>query len=227
MALRFPFVRGTWYSFQEFEVFEKLVLEERRRDQQFDVALGVFRERWMKVRSNELYPVLRFARHRGIEGISKFRLCDEGADADVDLMHGEKLLRLQVTTAGPASFQDENWGLDHVLFMEKLKVEGEVTGTGPFRREKDGSISNCEDGFSTSERDARFLSGLIRALRGKEHHRVPNCELLVNAQTYCDHMDCEDFLRLAGDALASVPVLGFKNAHIFDNEPGYIISRKG
>jgi hypothetical protein len=227
MKLSFPFLRGPWYSFTEFTAFEDQLLVARREDKDLDLALGVGRERWMKLRNNELYPLFYFARHLGIEADASFKICADGAEADVELMHGTCIRQLQVTTAGPLWPAEENWGRDYVLHMEKLKVEGEVTGTGPFRREADGSISNRTEAISTAERNPPYLAGLVEALRGKQRHRLPDCELLVYAGTYCQMMSRESFLDLARAALATVPIEGFAKIHIFDSDEGFIITTEG
>jgi hypothetical protein len=107
--------------------------------------------------------------------------------------------------------------------MAKLNAQGSVSGTGPFRREKDGSISNREDAISTEERNPAYLAGLMQSLRGKEQHRLPNCELLVYASTYCQIMSREDFLNLGREALTAVALAGFDKVHIFDSSDGFII----
>jgi hypothetical protein len=221
----FPFKRDTWYPLAEFARFEDDLLSARRQDDELDHALRLGKEPWMKLRNEELYPVLYFARHLSATADASFKIGVEGADADVELRTGQQQpRRLQITTAGPLWTGENNWGRDHKLHMAKLNAEGSVSGTGPFRREKDGSISNREEAISTEERNPPYLAGLVQALRGKEQHRVPNCELLVHANTYCQLMSREDFLGLAREALAAVPLAGFDTVHIFDSPDGYIVS---
>src|SRR5215831_21361154 len=126
MALSFPFRRGVWHTFAAFSSFEDTLIIERRRDAALDLALGVGREPWMRLRNNELYPVFYFARHLGIEQDASFKLSAEGADIDVKLGHRGEVRHLQVTTAGPLWPSEKNWGRDYVLHMEKLKTEGSV-----------------------------------------------------------------------------------------------------
>ena len=225
MTLPFPFLRGPWYSFAEFVAFEDQLLAARRENKDLDLALGVGRVRWMKLRNNELYPLFHFAKHLGIEGDALFKICDDGAEADVELRHRQSVRGLQVTTAGPLWPAEKNWGRDHVLHMEKLKVEGSVTGTGPFRRETDGSISNRMEAISTAERDPPYQAGLVEALRGKQHHRILGCELLVYASGYCQIMSPDNFCDLARAALAAVPIEGFDKVHVFDGGEGFIVTQ--
>jgi hypothetical protein len=227
MTATFPFERDRWHPLAAFSSFEDSLLAARRQDVELDHALRLGKEPWMKLRNEELYPVLYFARHLGAVAGASFKIGVEGTEIDVELRIGQQqsIRRLQVTTAGPLwAAGDNNWGRDHKLHMAKLNAHGSVHGTGPFRREKDGSISNREEAISTEERNPPYLAGLVQALPGKEQHRVPKCELLVYANTYCQIMSREDFLCLAHEALATVPLAGFDKVHIFDGPDGYIVS---
>lgn len=226
-AKEFPFIRQSWYSLIELADFEDALLAARRQDKQLDADLRLARLPWMKLRNDELYPLRYFAEQTHLAEDTQFKICDEGADADFELkVVGEATRRLQVTRAGPIWTQDNpNWGIDHKLHMEKLNWEGQSLGWGPYRKESDGSISNREEMLSTEERDRPYLDGLVKALKGKRYHRIPDCDLIVHANTYHEAMNPQTFARIANVALSNVALNNFSSVYILDYGEGYFVDR--
>lgn len=226
IAIKFPFIRQTWYSLKELADFEGALLVARRQDKQLDADLRLERLSWMKLRSNELYPLRYFAEQTHLAEETQFKMSDEGADADFELkVDGETTRRLQVTRAGPIWPDNLNWGLDHKLHMEKLNREEKSSGWGPYRKEFDGSISNREEPISTEERDRPYLDGLVKALKRKQYHRIPDCDLIVHANTYHEAMNPLTFVCIANAALSDVLLNNFSRAYILDYGEGYFVER--
>jgi hypothetical protein len=177
----------------------------------------------MKQRNDELYPLLHFAKQTQLAEDTQFKIGAEGADADFEL---KTIRRLQVTRAGPIWTPDNpNWGSDHKLHMEKLNREGQSSGWGPYRKEPDGSISNPEEMLSTEERNRIYLASLVEALKRKQHHRVPDCDLIVHAVGYHEAMDPQTFASIANKALSTDPLKNFRSVYILDYGEGYIVER--
>ena len=227
-TIRFPFERGRWFTFADFLAFEAKLLPKRRKNEALDFALTQDAEPWMKLRNSEIYPLLDFARHIGVDQTALFTVCDKGNDVDVQLKEGDEIRRMQVTTAGPLwTNKDKDWGVDYKLQMEKLKSEGRIGGIGPFRRDKTtGTISNVEEAFTAEQVEPAFRAGLLAALGKKQHYRIPNCELLVRAEGYAMCLRPELFVRLARESLDHVPMTGFSKVHIFDAQESYIHSQQ-
>jgi hypothetical protein len=226
-GVSFPFARGTWYPLTEFLIFEDKLLGARRTDKKLDRALALLGRGWIKVRNDELYPLLFFAQHMEIVEKAQFKICDENEDVDVELKSEDMVRRLQVTTAGPIwGPEDSNWGRGYRLLLEKLKTVGHVSGWGPFRRESDGSISNREEAISSEARNPAYLAGLVRALEGKAHYRIPDCDLIVNAVGYGMAMNETTFLELSHRALGTVPISGFRNVYILDKGEGFFVEER-
>ena len=175
----------------------------------------------MKLLNAELYPLYYFAKQIHLSKETPFRICAEGADADLELKEGNDLRRLQVTQAGqiwtPAN---QNWGYEYKLSMKKLNSEGESSGFGPFTQNPDGSISD-RDALTTEERNQVYLDSLVKVLEGKKDYRIPDCELIVHALAYREAMDRKTFIDLAGEALRKIPLSNFRIIYILDGDDGY------
>lgn len=224
LDIKFPFMRQKWYSLKELTDFEGALLVARRQDEQLDADLRLARLPWMKLRNDELYPLRYFAEQTNLAEDTQFKICAEGADADFELKVGETTRRLQVTRAGPIWTPDNpNWGLDHKLHMGKLNREGQSSGWGPYHKESDGSISNREEILSTEERDRSYLDGLVKALKGKQYHRIPDCDLIVHAVAYHEAMDPQTFACIANAALSNVPLNNFCGVYILDYGEGCFV----
>ena len=100
-TIKFPFERQTWYSLKELTAFENALVLARRQDNQLDADLRLARQPWMKLRNDELYPLLYFAKQTHLAEDTQFKICAKGAAADFELKAGETTRRLQVTCAGP------------------------------------------------------------------------------------------------------------------------------
>lgn len=224
--MKFPFIRQSWYSLKALADFEVALLVARRQDQRLDADLRLASKPWMKLRNDELYPLRYFAEQTRLAEDTQFKICGEGADADFELkVDGETTRRLQVTRAGPLWPDNPNWGLGHKLHMEKLNREGKSTGWGPYRKESDGSISNREEPISTEERDRPYLDGLVKSLKGKQYHRIPDCDLIVHADTYHEAMNPQTFVCIANAALSNVALSNFSSVYILDYGEGYFVER--
>lgn len=227
--LKFPFIRQTWYSLKELTAFENTLLVARRQDKQLDDDLRLARQPWMKLRNDELYPLIYFTDQTHLAEDTQFKICAEGADSDFELKPvGETTRRLQVTRAG-AIWRPEkpNWGTDHKLHMEKLNREGKSLGWGPYRKEPKesaGSISNREEMLSTEERNRIYLAGLVNALKVKQHYRIPDCDLIVHAVNYHEAMNPQTFACIANAALSSVSLNNFRRVYILDYGEGYFVA---
>src|SRR5262245_18443886 len=131
-SIVWPFDRGIWYTLADFAALEETVLTARRADSTLDADLRRNRLGWIKVRNEELYPTWYFCQRLCLRLTTEFPIGDEGADADVEIRTTELIRRLQITTAGLLLPNGPlNWGHDHMLHMEQLNQDGEISGWGP------------------------------------------------------------------------------------------------
>lgn len=222
--------RDFWYTLKDLAAFEEGLLLARRQDKQLDHDLRIARKEkekdWIKLRNEELYPLFCFAKKIHLAEDTEFQICEEGADADLELRSKEGVRRLQITLAGPIwPGGEENWGKSHKFCMEKLNSEGQTSGWGPFRKASDGSISNREEMITTEERDSAYYDGLVKALEGKQNHRIPDCDLIIRAVAYCEAMNQQTFVNLANAALSEVSLSNFRSLYILDYGEGYFVER--
>ena len=224
--IMFPFKRECWYTLEQLTTFKKKLLLERRQDTQLDHDLRLSQQPWMKLLNAELYPLYYFAKQIHLSKETLFRICAEGADADLELKEGSALRRLQVTQAGAVwPLKNRNWGYEHKLSMTKLNSEGESSGFGPFIQNPDGSISDQEM-VETEERNRVCLDSLVKTLEGKQNYRIPDCELIVHAVAYRELMDQKTFINLASEALRKISLSNFRIIYILDSGDGYFYKLK-
>ena len=79
--------------------------------------------------------------------------------------------------------------------------------------------------LSTEERNRVYLASLVEALKGKQHHRIPDCDLIVHAVAYNEAMDSQTFACIANKALSTDPLRNFRRVCILDYGEGYIVER--
>ena len=79
--------------------------------------------------------------------------------------------------------------------------------------------------LSTEERNRIYLASLVEALKGKQHHRVPDCDLIVHAVAYNEAMDSQTFACIANKALSTDPLGNFRCVYILDGGEGYFVER--
>lgn len=79
--------------------------------------------------------------------------------------------------------------------------------------------------ISTEERNPIYLAGLIKALKGKQNHRIPDCDLIVRAVNYCEAMNLQTFITLANAALNEISLPSFHNLYILDCANEYFVSK--
>jgi hypothetical protein len=79
--------------------------------------------------------------------------------------------------------------------------------------------------LSTKERNRVYLVSLVEALKGKQHHRIPDCDLIVHAVGYHEAMDPQTFVCIANKALSTDPLGNFRRVYILDYGEGYIVER--
>lgn len=82
-----------------------------------------------------------------------------------------------------------------------------------------------EELLSAKERNRVYLAGLVEALKRKQHHRIPDCDLIVHAVAYNEAMDSQTFACIANKALSTVPLGNFRRVYILDDGEGYFVER--
>ena len=225
-TFHFPFVRESWYSLKELSDFEHELSLARDQDIQLNVDLRLAQKPWMKLRNEELCPLRHFARHIHLTDKTQFKICPEGAEVDLELKDEKSTRKLQVTLAGPIwTPENPNWGYSNKRSMEKLNREGATSGWWPFRKERDGSISNREEVISTEERDKPYFDGLVKTLQNKQNFRIPDCDLIINAVAYCEAMNQNTFVSLANKALSTIHLKNFRTVYILDYDDGYFVEQ--
>lgn len=220
------FSRCLWIAFRAFRRYEDELRLQRATDRDLSAALGQKAERWMKVRSEEVYPVWYLTRHLKLSSDAEYRLTEPGAAADIELKADGVIRKLQITTAGPLwPAGAAHWGADHKLHMEQLSSVDESGGWGPYRRVADSQIVNRDEAICSDERDFAYLTGLVQTLQIKQKHQQSDCELIVYADAYDEAMSEEDFYRIALEAIRSVPIGGFSEVCILSATNGYYTKR--
>jgi len=81
-----------------------------------------------------------------------------------------------------------------------------------------------EEMLSTEERNRVYLASLVEALKGKQHHRIPDCDLIVHAVAYNEAMDSQTFACIANKALSTDPLRKFRRVYILDDCAGYVVA---
>ncbi len=76
--------------------------------------------------------------------------------------------------------------------------------------------------LSTDERNQIYLDGLVKAMKGKRDHRIPDCDLIIHAVTYCEAIDQQTFVSFANSALSKTSLSSFHNIYILGGE-GYLV----
>ncbi len=82
-----------------------------------------------------------------------------------------------------------------------------------------------EEMLPTKERNRVYLTSLVEALKGKQHHRIPDCDLIVHAIAYNEAMDSPTFACIANKALSTDPLRNFRCVHVLDDGAGCIVER--
>jgi hypothetical protein len=223
----FPFIRGVWYTFGNFDEFEEHLLAARRADPRLDADLRLNRQPWIKLRNEELYPAWHFCQHVGFPLSAEFMIGPAGAAADIEVRTPDMARRLQITTAGPL-WPDgaSHWGEEHMLRMHQLNQIGQSSGWGPYRRQANGSIVNRDEAINSAERDPAYLAGIRQALLGKRFNQHTDCELIVYANAYNQAMNLKTFSEIANTALCEVMLDDFVAVHVLAAGEGYIVSRQ-
>ncbi len=215
-AIKFPFVRESWYILKDLEVFVGLLSVARSEDKQLDDDLRLSKGSWMKLLNEELHPLRHFAKKFHIAESAQFRICAEGAAADIELRDGSGIRRFQVTTAGPIlTSKNPHWGHVHKSEMRRLNKKGQASGWGPDFGER----------IATKERNLAYLAGLVKALERKKDHRISDCDLIVHAVAYNEAMNLQTFMSLANEALNRVQIRNFRSIYILDSGEGYLVER--
>ena len=218
------FLRNEWHTFAAFEAFEAELRDWRRVDARFSLALATKKLPWMKVRSEEVYPALFLCRHMRCSESAEYKLTQVNDAIDIEIKCFDRSRRLQVTTAGPLWIEgDGNWGKDNALRLQKLHLEGENEGWGPYRRESGGAIVNRPNCISGAERDIAYRRGLMVSLANKAQHKQEGVDLLVAAVTFDEAMSVQDFIGIACGAIWQGDFSNFSEIHVCAPSVGYYV----
>ena len=82
-----------------------------------------------------------------------------------------------------------------------------------------------EEMLSTEERNRVYLARLVEALQGKQHHRIPDCDLIVHAVSYNEAMGSQTFACIANKVLSTDPLRNFRRVYILDDGEGYFVGK--
>lgn len=219
---------GDWHRLDELMEFERQLLEARQRNKSFSDAVRVDGSRDESLRHKELIPFLDLAQHEALPPETRFRkpTVDRGIDIEVEL--GTGIQSLQITTAYPALFDKTgqllNGGYQRRLHMEKLTLDGMLSGSGPFERR--GNHIWHHGGCTTWDQiDASSRIGLIVAFKSKSSHGCDGVTLLVKATDYFKNvLDATRFYTIVDEAAAEALPMRFSRVVVVDYGPGFIWS---
>lgn len=235
-AINFPFERRKEYRLAEFKAFEEKLLRARRADgllsKELRAPSASEARRWIKLRLEELVPVLYYARYKRMPDDSKFVVMPEGSKIDVRLTNSGKIDNFQITIAdskwdfsGPDSIKPS--GHQQRLSMEILNRDG-CGGLGPITKNGQ-TISQDQRAVSTPELLDSHRTGLVDALRSKfqKNYWDDGIILLVYARAYRENLTLERFLTIAHEALGWATFTApndkgrFESICIIDGGEGY------
>jgi hypothetical protein len=224
--IKFPFERERYYPIGDLRRFEAALLDARQRDPALSALWrcpsGPDAE-LMRLRNDELVPLIVFAEHKELTDSDSFRISAKGDPIDVKVLASGKILNLQITVA------DLDWGdsdggpgFQHHLSMEALNKYGVVFGHGPFRR-TGREITNPIEVYSSEDRLAACHRGLVRALNRKSHYDGSGCSLVVYARGYRIQTIDGEFREVVSSAIATCELPAFDHVYITEKGEGWFV----
>ena len=234
--VKFQFERGRGYSLGSVRAFEAELLAARQSDCALSEELrapGNDSPRWIKLRNEELVPMIYYARHKGIADHANYIIMPEGCKVDIQLNASDYVQNFQVTVADPQwGFPDagsiKHGGHERRLSMELLNRDGSDRW-GPIVKSKE-NLTRDGQMVSTPQAEEAHHAGLKEAMVNK--FRKNYCEgdvsLLVHARAYCDGLSIQQFREIARRAYqeAKSEANGnhtFVSVCVLDREDGYFI----
>ena len=208
--IHFPFERDKDYQIERLFEFEAELLRIRQSDPDQSDRLREPTDRewwWIKLRHEELLPLLCCVRHNKFSVRATFRIMPSGDPVDLRVCDGGQETKLQVTLADP-KWGSSRRGSQHHLQVE-LQNEGEiVTGFGPFKR-VDGKVTGRDSTLDGAELDRAYGDGLKEALARKS--KAGGCAqvLIVYCRAYDEAMSAGRFRSLTELARASCHSIKF------------------
>jgi hypothetical protein len=223
-GLEFPFERDQDYPIQELKEFEAALLRTRQSDLALSKRLRTPTDPewpWIKLRHEELIPLLYCVEHRKVAESALFRIMPEGNPVDLLVRAGGVDIRLQVTIADPV------WGSGRKGSQHHLKVEwgntGEiVNGFGPYKR-KDQTITGPDRMKSGEELDHAYGGGLRQALDRKAVKDGRDQTLVIYCREYSQVMDAKRFHRLTAHANACGKMTNFAHVWFVDSGESFFV----
>jgi hypothetical protein len=232
-AIDFPFESGKEYLLAELKAFEEKLLWARRANGLLSNELRAPEARsWIKLRNEELIPVLHYARHQRMADDTTFMVMPDGCKIDLRLTHASKIENLQITIANPKWDFPEPESIKHSghqqrLSMEILNRDG-CGGWGPITKAEEELIQESRAVSMPMLLDSH-RAGLVDALSNKFRKDYGNDEitLLAYASTYSEGLTLEQFRTIVPDALGKATSEApnkkgwFRSICIFDHGEDY------
>jgi len=221
-GLQFPFERDKWYRLGDLQDFEEGLLDAVRKDKDLKKALRLPQvSPWVKLRANELIPFVVFAERRRLSRSTDFRIMPEGHHADIEFKADDRVVALQITTAGPVwPSNQRDWGYDNNLMLMKLNRGEIVCGFGPYY-EDEGKICNRQEALSADEVRSAYRNGVIMALSRKIRHKVRDSELLVYVNGF-EAFPESMFLEVVKGAVSTAFLCSFTKVHFVSGGHYYV-----
>jgi hypothetical protein len=220
----FPFERDQYYSVQRLQEFEAELLRMRLSDQVLGNRLRTPTDpawRWIKLRNEELIPMLYCVRHHKFSRDAFFRIMPEGDPVDLQVRDGDLEMKLQVTVAYPV-WGSSKKGSQHHLKVEALNTGEIVSGYGPYKR-TGGIVTGADRMKSSEEVDRVYGDGLKQALERKSKKDGSDQILVIYCQFYTGGIDAARFRKLAERAIASCNMTNFAHVWLVDYGEGFFV----
>jgi hypothetical protein len=208
-AITFPFERAKEYPLAALKAFQSKLLKARQGNCTLSNELRApvtGSPRWIKLRNEELVPLLYYTRHRRISDAGTFVIMPEGSKSDVRLTSLGATEYLQITVADPKWNFPEPGGIRHPghfrrASMDLLNLHGS-SGWGQISKSGDKLTQNRRM-VSTPELEEAHHNGLADALANKlvKSYEQGECVLLIYARAFGEGLSPDRFQKIARNVL--------------------------
>jgi hypothetical protein len=220
----FPFERNKEYQIERLLEFEAELLRVRQSDPVLSDRLREPTDSewwWIKLRHEELLPLLCCVRHEKFSHGATFRIMPSGDPVDLRIRDGGRETKLQITVADP-KWGSSRRGSQHHLQVELQNTGEIVPGFGPFKH-VEGKVTGRDSTLSGEELDRTYGDGLKDALERKSKKDGCAQVLLVSCRAYGEAMNAVRFRNLIKLARVSSQSNNFIQTWFVDSAEGFFV----
>jgi hypothetical protein len=221
--IEFPFERGHDYSFGQLRAFQANLSRIRQSNQAFSADLRCNNLPWVKTYSEELFPILLLAIHKGATDNDCFCIMPAGDTVDLNVRIGKEHLHCQVTVASPIwanAAAARGTGYFHRLEMELLRQGKPAFGGGDICKE-DGIIISKPRARDALDDVESCRRGLVASIKRKQKHAASGVTLVVYARDFRFALIDFDLAQIVGEAVALAGGTLFERIYVVDQDFGW------